>query len=92
MSSTGEGSVTRWLGDLKSGGDAAAQHLWERYFQRLDKRHKRHRVFAIVTIACQCGEALLPGFVARFASSAGFADPGRARKHNNTPSVVIGLP
>jgi DNA-directed RNA polymerase specialized sigma24 family protein len=27
--------VTRWLGDLKTGGDAAAQHLWERYFQRL---------------------------------------------------------
>jgi DNA-directed RNA polymerase specialized sigma24 family protein len=35
MSTTGEGSVTRWLGDLKSGGDAAAQHLWERYFDRL---------------------------------------------------------
>ena len=35
MSSTGEGSVTRWLGDLKSGGDAAAQHLWDRYFDRL---------------------------------------------------------
>ena len=31
MTSTAEGSVTRWLGDLKSGGDAAAQHLWERY-------------------------------------------------------------
>jgi hypothetical protein len=29
MSSAGEGSVTRWIGDLKSGGDAAAQHLWE---------------------------------------------------------------
>src|SRR5262245_51636439 len=31
----GEGSVTHWIGDLKSGGDSAAQHLWERYFQRL---------------------------------------------------------
>jgi DNA-directed RNA polymerase specialized sigma24 family protein len=30
-----QGSITRWLGDLKSGGDAAAQHLWERYFDRL---------------------------------------------------------
>jgi RNA polymerase sigma factor (sigma-70 family) len=30
-----EGSVTRWIGDLKSGGDAAARHLWERYFERL---------------------------------------------------------
>ena len=24
-----------WIGDLKSGGDAPAQHLWERYFERL---------------------------------------------------------
>jgi DNA-directed RNA polymerase specialized sigma24 family protein len=30
-----DGSVTRWIGDLKSGGAAAAQHLWERYFHRL---------------------------------------------------------
>jgi DNA-directed RNA polymerase specialized sigma24 family protein len=29
------GSVTRWIGDLKAGGDSAAQHLWERYFHRL---------------------------------------------------------
>jgi DNA-directed RNA polymerase specialized sigma24 family protein len=35
MSASCEGSVTRWIGDLKSGGDAAAQHLWERYFHRL---------------------------------------------------------
>jgi RNA polymerase sigma factor (sigma-70 family) len=35
MTFDGEGSVTRWIGDLKSGGDSAAQHLWERYFQRL---------------------------------------------------------
>ena len=25
-----DGSVTRWIGDLKAGGDSAAQHLWER--------------------------------------------------------------
>lgn len=41
MSSTGEGSVTRWLGDLKAGGDAAAQHLWERYFDRLVRLARR---------------------------------------------------
>jgi ECF sigma factor len=35
MGSQGEGSVTRWIGDLKSGGDSAAQRLWERYFERL---------------------------------------------------------
>ncbi|HWE38618.1 MAG TPA: ECF-type sigma factor [Isosphaeraceae bacterium] len=35
MSTAGGGSVTRWLGDLKTGGDAGAQQLWERYFDRL---------------------------------------------------------
>jgi DNA-directed RNA polymerase specialized sigma24 family protein len=29
------GSVTRWIGALKDGEQAAAQPLWERYFQRL---------------------------------------------------------
>jgi DNA-directed RNA polymerase specialized sigma24 family protein len=29
------GSDTRWIGDLKTGGDVAAQRLWERYFDRL---------------------------------------------------------
>src|SRR4029079_11744737 len=35
MSSGGEGSITHWIGDLKAGGDAAAQKIWERYFDRL---------------------------------------------------------
>ena len=43
MSSEGEGSsVTIWIGDLKNGGDAAAQHLWERYCQRLAGLARRH--------------------------------------------------
>src|SRR6516162_5109920 len=35
MMSQDDGSVTRWIGGLKAGGDSAAQHLWERYFDRL---------------------------------------------------------
>jgi DNA-directed RNA polymerase specialized sigma24 family protein len=35
MTPQDEGSVTHWIGDLKSGGDSAVQHLWERYFDRL---------------------------------------------------------
>jgi DNA-directed RNA polymerase specialized sigma24 family protein len=35
MPDESQGSVTLWIGDLKDGGDSAAQHLWERYFDRL---------------------------------------------------------
>jgi DNA-directed RNA polymerase specialized sigma24 family protein len=30
-----QGSVTHWLGLLKAGDEAAAQHLWDRFFTRL---------------------------------------------------------
>ena len=30
-----EGSVSRWLGQLQAGDQAAAQELWQRYFRRL---------------------------------------------------------
>ncbi len=35
MTTGDQGSVSRWLGDLKAGDAAAAQPLWERYFARL---------------------------------------------------------
>jgi DNA-directed RNA polymerase specialized sigma24 family protein len=30
-----DGSITNWIGGLKSGDAASAQHVWERYFARL---------------------------------------------------------
>jgi DNA-directed RNA polymerase specialized sigma24 family protein len=35
MASDPEGSVTHWLGTLNDGDAAAAQRLWERYFDEL---------------------------------------------------------
>jgi DNA-directed RNA polymerase specialized sigma24 family protein len=35
MADDEQGSVSRWLGDLKAGDGDAAQRLWERYFARL---------------------------------------------------------
>jgi DNA-directed RNA polymerase specialized sigma24 family protein len=35
MSKDSRGSVTLCIGDLKAGGDAAAQLVWERYFEQL---------------------------------------------------------
>src|SRR6516165_2981413 len=52
MSTDAEGSVTRWIGDLKAGGGSAAQPLWERYFERLvrlarNKLRSSHRRAAV---------------------------------------------
>jgi DNA-directed RNA polymerase specialized sigma24 family protein len=35
---SGPGSVTHWIDELKAGGQAATQPLWQRYFQRLVAR------------------------------------------------------
>jgi DNA-directed RNA polymerase specialized sigma24 family protein len=35
MQDHGDGSITRWIADVKAGDVAAAQPLWERYFARM---------------------------------------------------------
>ena len=35
MSENGDGSVTRWIDELKAGNSQADRPLWDRYFARL---------------------------------------------------------
>jgi DNA-directed RNA polymerase specialized sigma24 family protein len=35
MADNGQGSITRWIAGMKAGDLAAAQPLWERYFERM---------------------------------------------------------
>jgi len=41
MSSAGEGSVTRWISDLKGGDQDAASQIWRRYFESLVRMAQR---------------------------------------------------
>src|SRR5262249_16865097 len=38
MTTEGEGSVTRWIGDLKGGDPDAVREIWRRYFETLVRR------------------------------------------------------
>ena len=47
-----QGSITRWIADLKQGDLAAANGLWERYFTRMvDLARARLRIRAVETPA-----------------------------------------
>jgi DNA-directed RNA polymerase specialized sigma24 family protein len=46
-----DGSVTRWLDELKLGEKAAAQQLWQRYFHRLVGLARKKLAEAIRTVA-----------------------------------------
>jgi len=56
-----EGSVTTWIGDLKRGGDGAAQLLWERYFEQL-VRLARKRLRGSARGDCDEEDAALNAF------------------------------
>jgi hypothetical protein len=38
-----KGTVSHWIEELKKGDEAAAQWLWQRYYQRLDYLARRRR-------------------------------------------------
>jgi DNA-directed RNA polymerase specialized sigma24 family protein len=64
-----EGSVTRWLGDLKAGDADAAQKLWERYFDSL-VRAARARLRGAPRAAEDEEDAALSAFDSFFAAAA----------------------
>ena len=56
-----DGSVTAWIGDLKAGGDDAAQRLWERYFEQLVQL-ARKRLRGATCADCDEEDAALSAF------------------------------
>jgi DNA-directed RNA polymerase specialized sigma24 family protein len=50
-----EGSVSRWIGELKAGDADAAGPLWERYFERL-VRLARHRLRGANRVSAEADE------------------------------------
>src|SRR5262245_55636130 len=56
-----EGSITRWIGQLKSGDALAAQKLWETYFTRMVKL-SRHRLAAATRRAADEEDVALSAF------------------------------
>src|SRR5262245_5200990 len=56
-----EGSITRWIGELKGGDVSAAQHLWENYFTRMVTL-ARHRLQAAPRRAADEEDVALSAF------------------------------
>jgi len=56
-----EGSITRWIGQLKGGDVSAAQHLWENYFTRMVTL-ARHRLQAAPRRAADEEDVALSAF------------------------------
>jgi DNA-directed RNA polymerase specialized sigma24 family protein len=61
MDTSGEGSVTRWVGDLKGGDPDAARELWRRYFATL-VRFARARLRAGARVAQDEEDVALSAF------------------------------
>lgn len=63
MPDDGEGSITRWIADIKRGDGAAAEPLWERYFARIvDLARARLRASRRRDAGCDEEDAALSAF------------------------------
>jgi DNA-directed RNA polymerase specialized sigma24 family protein len=69
MATEGEGSVTRWIGDLKAGRPDAAQRLWQRYCAEL-VRLARARLGAAPRAAEDEEDVALSAFHSFYAAAA----------------------
>jgi DNA-directed RNA polymerase specialized sigma24 family protein len=70
MDTTRQGSVTRWIGDLKGGDPAAARELWRRYFETL-VRFARARLRSTARAAEDEEDVALSAFDSFCAAAAG---------------------
>ena len=75
METDDKGSVTLWVGDLKAGDHAAAQKLWERYFEKL-VRLARAKLRAALRAAEDEEDAALSAFDSFCPAAAKGVSPG----------------
>ncbi len=68
MSGDNQGSVTRWIAELKEGDRGAVQPLWERYFARMaELARTRLRAVRLKDAGCDEEDAALSAFESLYA-------------------------
>jgi RNA polymerase sigma factor (sigma-70 family) len=82
-----EGSITRWISQLKAGDDAAVQALWEAYFRRLVDVAERRLVHAPRRAADE-EDVALSAFNSFCVQARAGRFPRLADRHNLWPLLV----
>jgi DNA-directed RNA polymerase specialized sigma24 family protein len=89
MPTDDEGSITRWIGDLKAGDSAAAQPLWERYFDRLVRLARARLAAAPSKGEADEEDAALSAFQSLCAGAARGRFPGLGDRHDLWRLLVV---
>ena len=85
---TPDGSVTTWIHALTEGNDDVAQHLWERYFQRMVEL-ARNKLRASVTRAADEEDVALSAFHSFCSAAAEHRFPRLANRDDLWQVLVV---
>jgi DNA-directed RNA polymerase specialized sigma24 family protein len=85
---TPDGSITTWIHALSAGNDDVAQHLWERYFQRMVEL-ARNKLRASVTRAADEEDVALSAFHSFCSAAAEHRFPRLANRDDLWQVLVV---